>query len=639
MTVLPAKYNAPPHSKGPYSAIVYIDGSQVVAEDTNGKVIASGVAGTDDATVVQTAMNTADADKILHIACDLTLGSVITRASGIKIFGNGSTITIPTALLGLEPLQFSGSVIATATLPRDATAGDFTVTVANASGVNKGDLLQLYDNTQFNPIDYPRILTGEIHKIMSISGNVLTLDAPLHNSYVVTQSATSVLIHPIRVEISGLTFVAPDSTADYRAIYCLYCVPYIHDCVLHEIGHQAINLIECYESLIKDNIIYNCLGSEDGYGVVIVSSTKTIIENCRISNCRHCVAIGADGTHIGQSWDTIIRNCHIQGSNLAQALDAHPTVEDISVIGCNIYVKSGYYGLQSSGRRTIFQDNHVYGQPGGSARGVRIVNSLTNRITVIKNNTFENAAICEVTSAIASGHQLLDIQGNSCENALIGITTGSTAGMYARIRIIGNEIYNTDSSEPGMLVCGANVSCEILNNIIHTVGQYGLYVSNTCVYTTIRGNSIINSNTSAGNNAGIELYGSYNIVEGNLVKGLAANNQYYAIREVGSDYNIIRRNILEDTWTNSILVTGTHDTIDHNKCYSSHGSMYVTESSGSSAGTGSEQTIAHGLVAAPTKLTITPLSTDGLCSKMWADATNIYVTFTPNKNYNWSAEI
>ena len=44
------------YARGAYDAIVYIDGSEVVAEDANGRKIASGVAGVDDYTVINSAI-------------------------------------------------------------------------------------------------------------------------------------------------------------------------------------------------------------------------------------------------------------------------------------------------------------------------------------------------------------------------------------------------------------------------------------------------------------------------------------------------------------------------------------------------------------------------------------------------------
>ena len=52
-----SEYDESTHIKGPYSAIVYKDGSSVYAEDANGTTIAEGEAGVDDASVIQSAIN------------------------------------------------------------------------------------------------------------------------------------------------------------------------------------------------------------------------------------------------------------------------------------------------------------------------------------------------------------------------------------------------------------------------------------------------------------------------------------------------------------------------------------------------------------------------------------------------------
>jgi hypothetical protein len=63
---------------------------------------------------------------------------------------------------------------------------------------------------------------------------------------------------------------------------------------------------------------------------------------------------------------------------------------------------------------------------------------------------------------------------------------------------------------------------------------------------------------------------------------------------------------------------------------------------GSSTGTGAQQTIAHGLAVAPTVVLITP--TEALASaaenpfmSAAADITNIYITTGSGINYNWMA--
>ncbi len=56
ITANPPKFDKRQPSKGGYDAIVYIDGSQVIAEDSNGRKIASGLAGTDDTDCFDTAV-------------------------------------------------------------------------------------------------------------------------------------------------------------------------------------------------------------------------------------------------------------------------------------------------------------------------------------------------------------------------------------------------------------------------------------------------------------------------------------------------------------------------------------------------------------------------------------------------------
>jgi hypothetical protein len=68
---------------------------------------------------------------------------------------------------------------------------------------------------------------------------------------------------------------------------------------------------------------------------------------------------------------------------------------------------------------------------------------------------------------------------------------------------------------------------------------------------------------------------------------------------------------------------------------------FVSENAGTSTGTGSQQTIAHGLGAAPTKVILSEYTTGGALAyqSQAADATNIYITATNEKTYAWRAEI
>ncbi|MHB8123490.1 MAG: hypothetical protein ACYDG4_15205 [Desulfuromonadaceae bacterium] len=62
-----------------------------------------------------------------------------------------------------------------------------------------------------------------------------------------------------------------------------------------------------------------------------------------------------------------------------------------------------------------------------------------------------------------------------------------------------------------------------------------------------------------------------------------------------------------------------------------------TNSRGSSTGTGSEQTIAHGLGGAPQAVNVVATGSNSFAAAVRADATNIYVTVPDDEPYTWSA--
>ena len=66
-TATKSEYDESTHIKGPYSAIVYKDGSSIYAEDANGTTIAEGEAGVDDASVIQSAIDALDDGETLLI--------------------------------------------------------------------------------------------------------------------------------------------------------------------------------------------------------------------------------------------------------------------------------------------------------------------------------------------------------------------------------------------------------------------------------------------------------------------------------------------------------------------------------------------------------------------------------------------
>lgn len=130
----------------------------------------------------------------------------------------------------------------------------------------------------------------------------------------------------------------------------------------------------------------------------------------------------------------------------------------------------------------------------------------------------------------------------------------------------------------------------------------------------------------------ISLNPSCSLLGANTITGCSIDGIYRFDVDANLICNMIRTpyspslGIVVDGSNVSNIILGTRNTA-------------LTLNRGSSTGTGSEQTIAHGLVAAPSKVVIVPTETGATVSATWADATNIYATVTTGKAFNWSAEV
>lgn len=178
-------------------------------------------------------------------------------------------------------------------------------------------------------------------------------------------------------------------------------------------------------------------------------------------------------------------------------------------------------------------------------------------------------------------------------------------------------------------------------------GLHGLYLTNNGTISSAYSNLITNvracDNGQLGNGDGICICGGSglgcsdnNISLVNIYDDGTPKTQRYGVNIgncAGEKNNVIMQGIIGSMKTARVLISSPLKNMVYVPM------SYITEASGSSTGTGSEQTIAHGLVAAPSKVVIVPTVTGATVSDMWADATNIYCTVTNGKAFNWSAEV
>ncbi len=188
-----------------------------------------------------------------------------------------------------------------------------------------------------------------------------------------------------------------------------------------------------------------------------------------------------------------------------------------------------------------------------------------------------------------------------------GITVGHTGDIspFIGVNVFNNWIVDTDRNGIDATGAGVNYAVYLQNNKIRGSGWNGITLDGN--NGRILNNYIVNSSTS------------------NL-------STYYSIYASGTKHQI-RDNFTSGTSVLAQIGSIASDTaVDHNK-------GYVTENSGSSVGTGSQQTIDHGLSFTPTKQQIgifSDNSTGTAYQSANSDATNIYVTEITDSAWHWA---
>jgi len=376
-----------------------------VTNANTGQIVQSGI----DISTVLNSFNNSDLNNwdTVHFVGPATYVSRTTTDATIKIDKSviiTSDVNVAfnnkiTANKGSYPLfEFDGYKGNIATLIVDAVQGSNSIRVSNLDigdgkgNVVPGDLVLVYDNAIWNPVDYPAWKTGELHKISYISGNTITFVDNMINSFSVTNGGSAILIRPITVELNGLTVVGVDYQGDYVGLFLQYCIDsMIHNCNFHDNGWEEVNVINCYNTTIEynsmSNNIYcgnspNCPGQHnsggDGYCIETgLASAYTLIQHNTFGWSRHCVATGGYPYAEGQARETMVQynvfNNTIAtngiGDGISHTVDCHQSAESFYVYNNVINSPTWEYAITSGSKITKIIGNTINGGQGCCIRG------------------------------------------------------------------------------------------------------------------------------------------------------------------------------------------------------------------------------------------------------------------------------
>jgi hypothetical protein len=211
----------------------------------------------------------------------------------LNIIGEGE-VTFYLHTGHLPGLCFRGSQITTQSLSANAQKGSSQVILSDASRVHQNDLIRIWKNVKWCPLDYPDQTTGELYLVQSVSENVVTLNQPLLRDYNLSETVQAEIYRPIEIHIKNIRIQNVDADGVYEGLELRYCKDSsVTDSWFKDNGQASLRIFTCFNVDVKNNEIYNSVHNGNGYGISVADAAAFVnIENNHIENCRHAIMSG-----------------------------------------------------------------------------------------------------------------------------------------------------------------------------------------------------------------------------------------------------------------------------------------------------------------------------------------------------------
>lgn len=446
---------------------------------------------------------------------------IFQKDKNLNIIGEGNvTFYIQTSEKEINEIYFGGSLVTSNTLYTDARKGSSQVTLTDAYQIRPNDLIKIWKNVQWCPLDYPDNypgqMTGEIYAVKSVNENVVTLNEPLLRDYNLSDTVQVEVYRPVQVNIKNIRLEDTGATMSHHGLVMQYCKDSsVTNSWFNNSGFGAICLYSCFNVDISNNEIYNSLLPGSGYGVNVASGSALVnIENNHIENCRHAItANSAELKSLNRDifiTDNTLIGAKITGSNV---IDAHANTINFVVTGNRIYPQITpetlqyctlydyryiqelpyYFAFSDGTQHSVFSDNEVFGGFGGIfKRG-----AVNDGVHIYENNRF-NGILGNMYEGGNGTDSKLIIRNNIQNSGMHGVIF-PFEGSFRDILISGNTFSNL--SHQGIyqkfLIDGVNL--EISDNTFENIKQDGIYIdgnSFTNSVVKIQNNNLINVSSS-----------------------------------------------------------------------------------------------------------------------------------------------
>lgn len=325
--------------------------------------------------------------------------SLIINTSNVDIRGAGMGLTkfiTPSSITGDVPIfDFSNSSIDSGTstnynLASNTVPGDHAITLVDATVVNVGDWFLLYSNKSSNAESANQNI-GELHYVRSKSGNILTLNDVVNDTYNTTDTAAiyrlNNMMHNVTLSDLSISSAASTMALSKGFLHAQFVDNLRIERVEMHDAFYGMKIVSCINSTIEGCSIYKIdhpttAGTTLRYGIWAAGATQNLtIEGNKFYQVRHAVTTGGtSGTYNNgvQRAITVTGNVSMQ-SDTAH-FDTHSSVDGITFTGNTCiggYEYSGSFaavcGFQMRGKNITISDNIIEGIPG---RGIMVFNGV-----------------------------------------------------------------------------------------------------------------------------------------------------------------------------------------------------------------------------------------------------------------------
>jgi hypothetical protein len=566
-------------SRRDYDAMVFIEGTSVIAVDSNGSVISRGVAGTDDTTVIQAAIDSVTAGTV-YISSGTYYFSYIYLHSDIRLVGTKGTVMVTNH----SGIRANGvKTTDTSNITVDASEGDRTITVDDVSLFSIGDYILVNSDRVSHYLAQPY---GEIVEITNIVGTDITIGEGLCYYYDVLDNPIITrleLVSNISIENLEITEDAP--AARRLGVYLLWSRNVV--CKnLKVVGPSQICI------LISSSInisVTNCeicsyYSGTYSYGVSVSNASKNILidGNHIDGNGTHPLTIG--GSYVDGYPTHIIYSNNIIKSASGSAVDSHygGVVKYINnVFNTALHIGAENVLVQGCSFLNISTDAISPRTDVGMCSQIDIVDctfkNITGRAIQFWNminidvlrvigcyfeevDCYSGTLYCIVIRNIGdsglhpTAHDFDLVQVSNCFFKNCGLISGAISVLRSgtqcikSVIITNNRFYNVGTGIYVMQSTGYDVSCIVTGNHVETTAradstnQVGIFVSHV-KYADVSDNIIRDSNRFG---IMVRYVDGSGKISNNLVEGFQAGSNRTAFTVEGSVNLDVYGNTIQD---------------------------------------------------------------------------------------------